>query len=119
MPNGSLGSPTDVVSDNTACSPACPLGPVKAIKAPPGSFAISGHDAPHAHMIATDPAGNHVIANDLGLDLTIVWKLDRTTGKLSNHQTVPSSAGAGPRHLRFTNQYTAVGSPAVITFLMI
>jgi 6-phosphogluconolactonase len=99
--NGSLANPTDVVNDTTACSPACALGPTHAAKAPPGSFAISGHDAPHAHMIQADPAGNYVIANDLGLDLTIVWKLDRTTGKLTNHQKVPSSAGAGPRHFAF------------------
>ena len=70
-------------------------------KAPPGSFALSGHDAPHAHMIHADPAGNYVIANDLGLDLTIVWILDRTTGKLIDHQKVPSSAGAGPRYFAF------------------
>ena len=52
-------------------------------------------------MIQADPAGKFVIANDLGLDLTIVWELDRTGGKLINPQTFPSSAGAGPRHFAF------------------
>jgi 6-phosphogluconolactonase len=99
--NGSLGNPTHVVNDTSACTPACPVGPTHAVNAPPGSFAISGHDAPHAHMIQTDPAGNFVIANDLGLDLTIVWQLNRPAGQLINHQTVPSSAGAGPRHFAF------------------
>jgi len=102
LSGGALGPATDVVADNSVCSPApCPLGPIHAENAPPGSFAISGHDAPHAHMIQTDPAGNYVIAQDLGLDLTIVWKLDRTNGKLINHQTVSSSPGAGPRHFAF------------------
>lgn len=99
--NGSLSIPSNIVSDNTACTPACPVGPVNAANAPPGSFAISGHDAPHAHMIQTDPAGNFVIANDLGLDLTIVWTLDKVNGTLTNHQTVASSLGAGPRHFAF------------------
>jgi 6-phosphogluconolactonase len=101
QPNGSLGNPTAVVSDTSACSPACPVGPTHAAKAPPGSFAISGHDAPHAHMIQADAAGNFVIANDLGLDRTIIWSLNRTNGTLVNHQTAPSSAGAGPRHFVF------------------
>ena len=99
--NGSLGNPTDVKADNSACSPACPVGPIHAAKAPPGSFAISGHDAPHAHMIQADPAGNFVIVNDLGLDLTQVWKLDRANGKLTNPKNVASSPGAGPRHFAF------------------
>jgi len=100
-PDGSLGNPTDVKADNSACSPACPVGPIHAQKAPPGSFAISGHDAPHAHMIQTDPAGNFVIVNDLGLDLTQVWKLDRVNSKLTDPKNVPSSPGAGPRHFAF------------------
>lgn len=101
LANGSLGNATDVKDDTSACSPACPVGPTKAQKAPPGSFAISGHDAPHAHMIQTDPAGNYVIVNDLGLDKTIVWKFDRTHGTLSDPKTVSSSPGAGPRHFVF------------------
>lgn len=101
LPDGSLGSATDIQADANACTPACPLGPTHAQKAPPGSFANSGHDAPHAHMIQTDPVGNYVIANDLGLDLTIVWKLDKATGKLTSPKTTPSSPGAGPRHFAF------------------
>jgi 6-phosphogluconolactonase (cycloisomerase 2 family) len=99
--DGSLGNATDVKADTSACSPACAVGPRHAAKAPPGSFAISGHDAPHAHMIQTDPAGHFVFVNDLGLDLTHVWTFDRVTGKLSNPKTVPSSPGAGPRHFAF------------------
>jgi 6-phosphogluconolactonase len=100
-PDGSLGAPTDVVGDATVCSPPCRVGPGRAEKGPQGNFSISGHDAPHAHMILCDPSGDHVVANDLGLDRTIVWRLDRATGKLTVRHTAPSSAGAGPRHFVF------------------
>jgi 6-phosphogluconolactonase (cycloisomerase 2 family) len=39
-----------------------PLGKNPAVDAPPGSFAISGHDAPHVHMVAMDPFGRYVLA---------------------------------------------------------
>jgi 6-phosphogluconolactonase (cycloisomerase 2 family) len=52
-------------------------------------------------MIQSDPVGRFVLVNDLGLDLTIVWEFDTVAGKLSNPRTVPSSAGAGPRHFAF------------------
>ncbi len=101
LATGALSSASDVKNDVDACSPACPVGPTHAAKAPPGSFAISGHDAPHAHMIQTDPAGNFVFVNDLGLDVTIIWTFDKVNGKLLSPKTVPSSAGAGPRHFAF------------------
>jgi 6-phosphogluconolactonase (cycloisomerase 2 family) len=101
-PDGSLLAASDVQSDIHACKPAdCAVGPERAEKAPPGSFAVSGHDAPHAHMVQSDPSGRFVIANDLGLDRTIVWSFDATRGLLSRPRTTPSSAGAGPRHFAF------------------
>ena len=102
LPGGSLGEATDIEMDVDACSPSpCPLGPNMAAKAPPGSFARSGHDAPHAHMIETDPAGDFAIATDLGLDIVIVWTFDRRNGLLHTPRTFPTSAGAGPRHFAF------------------
>jgi 6-phosphogluconolactonase (cycloisomerase 2 family) len=102
LSGGWLGSATDVQADANACAPTlCPLGPTTAENAPPGSFARSGHDAPHAHMIETDPAGNFAISTDLGLDIVIVWTFDRMTGKLRNPKTFPTSRGAGPRHFAF------------------
>ncbi len=101
LANGLLGPITDNKDDATACTPACQLGPMNAQNAPPGSFAISGHDAAHAHMIHSDPMGNFVLVNDLGLDLTIVWKFDAASGTLSNPKTFPASPGAGPRHFVF------------------
>ena len=78
-------------------------GATHANTAPPGSFAASGHDAPHAHMIEADPAGRFVLASDLGLDRIYVWKFDAGAGKLAANDppwaTLP--AGDGPRHFAF------------------
>src|SRR5262245_24923840 len=46
--DGRLGAATDVKKD------AGKIGPTRASKAPPGSFAFSGHDRTHAHMIQAD-----------------------------------------------------------------
>lgn len=96
--DGSLGEPTDVVA------PAGTLGPDTAAGAPPGSFARSGHDASHAHMIASDPSGRYVLSTDLGFDRVFVWTFDPERGTLRPAQT-PSfpaaSAGGGPRHFAF------------------
>lgn len=86
MAGGMLGAATDVKMDADACTPACAVGPIHAEKAPPGSFAISGHNAPHAHMIQTDPAGNFVFVNDLGLDRTIIYKFDKVNGNLTENR---------------------------------
>lgn len=94
-PNGELGGAADVHHDTGT------VGPQRAASAPPGSFAISGHDFPHAHMIQADPSGKFVIVNDLGLDLLYVWKFDVGTGKLSDPVTVPLPPGDGPRHFAF------------------
>ena len=68
--NGELGAATDVIHDQGA------VGPEHAHSAPAGSFAISGHDKPHAHMIQADAAGRFVFASDLGLDRIFIWKFD-------------------------------------------
>jgi len=99
--DGSIGAATDVQSTAAACTPRCSTGPLQAAKGPKGSFAISGHDAPHAHMFQTDPSGNFAIANDVGIDRTIVWRFDRTNGKLLEPKLFASSPGAGPRHFVF------------------
>ena len=96
--DGSLGDPTDVVA------PVGMVGPGTAAGAPPGSFAWSGHDGSHAHMIASDPGGRYVLSTDLGLDAVFAWTLDADRGTL-RPAPVPSfpaaSAGGGPRHFVF------------------
>ncbi|HEY2342994.1 MAG TPA: beta-propeller fold lactonase family protein, partial [Chthoniobacteraceae bacterium] len=76
-PDGSLGAATDFKQD------AGTVGPKKATNAPPGSFAFSGHDVPHAHMIEPDPTGRFVLSVDLGLDQILVWKFDDHSGVLT------------------------------------
>ena len=94
---GRLGPATDVHSE------AGPTGPERAQTAPPGSFAISGHDKPHAHMILSDPSGRFVLSADLGLDRILVWRYDGSTGKLAPNdpQFAPLPPGDGPRHFAF------------------
>ena len=95
--NGQLGSATDIKRDRG------PVGPTNASSAPPGSFAISGHDRPHAHMIQSDPSGQFVLSTDLATDQILIWKFNLANGKLSPAAT-PSIAlppGDGPRHFAF------------------
>ena len=97
QPDGRLGAATDVRQD------AGSVGPRKATNAPPGSFAFSGHDRTHAHMIQADPAGRFVLHADLGLDRIFVWKFDERTGVLTPNDppAVSLPPGDGPRHFFF------------------
>ena len=97
LADGQLGPATDVHQDKG------PLGPLHATSAPPGSFAISGHDAPHAHMIESDPSGKRVISTDLGMDKILIWNFDVEKGKLTPNDPPSASVppGDGPRHFVF------------------
>ena len=79
------------------------VGPDQAASGPPGSFAISGHDAPHMHMIRSDPAGRFIFAADLGRDRIFIWKFDSRHGRLLEHDPtfVAMPPGDGPRHFAF------------------
>jgi len=95
--DGRLGDATDVKTD------AGKVGPARAAHAPEGSFAISGHDRTHAHMIQADPAGRFVLHADLGLDRIFVWKFDAMKGTLTANDppAVALPPGDGPRHFHF------------------
>lgn len=97
LADGRLGEPTDVKND------AGKIGPARATNAPPGSFAFSGHDRTHAHMIESDPAGRFVLHVDLGLDQIFVWRFDAQKGLLTPNQppAVSLPPGDGPRHFAF------------------
>lgn len=79
------------------------LGPKQATNAPPGSFAISGHDAPHAHMIQADPRNRFVLYADLGQDRIYVSRFDSAKGQLTPADVpfVSLPPGDGPRHFAF------------------
>ena len=97
LPDGRLGEATDVKNDVGT------LGPARATNAPSGSFAFSGHDRTHAHMIQADPSGRFVLHVDLGLDQILVWHFDADKGLLSPAQqhAVSLPPGDGPRHFHF------------------
>lgn len=97
LPDGRLGKATDVKVD------AGEIGPTRATNAPPGSFAFSGHDRTHAHMIQADPSGRYVLHVDLGLDRIFVWKFDAEKGTLTANEppSVSLPPGDGPRHFHF------------------
>jgi len=98
LDDGKLGRSVDVRHDSGS------IGARTAANAPRGSFSISGHDAPHVHMIAADPTNRFVLAVDLGQDRIYVNRFDSSTGKLTPSEvmrffTFPS--GDGPRHFAF------------------
>jgi len=97
LSDGRLGEATDIKIDEGT------IGPTRAINAPPGSFAFSGHDRTHAHMIAADPSGRFVLHVDLGLDRILVWKFDDQKGILTPNEPsgVSLPPGDGPRHFHF------------------
>lgn len=97
LEGGKLGEPTDVKTDDGK------IGPAKSANAPKGSFAVSGHDRTHAHMIQADPAGRFVLHVDLGLDKIFVWSFDAAKGVLTANDpaAVALPPGDGPRHFHF------------------
>jgi 6-phosphogluconolactonase (cycloisomerase 2 family) len=97
LDDGRLGEATDVQAD------AGKVGPGRAASAPRGSFAVSGHDRTHAHMIQADPAGRFVLHADLGLDRIFVWRFDDRKGRLAANDppSVALPPGDGPRHFAF------------------
>jgi 6-phosphogluconolactonase (cycloisomerase 2 family) len=97
LADGRLAEPSDVKNDSGK------IGPTHAKNAPPGSFAISGHDRTHAHMIQSDASGKFVLHCDLALDQIFVWKFDDQQGKLiaSEMGSVALPPGDGPRHFHF------------------
>ncbi|GAA5505895.1 6-phosphogluconolactonase [Novipirellula caenicola] len=97
LDDGQLDHASDVQVDEGE------IGPTTATHAPQGSFAISGHDRTHAHMIQTDASGRFALHADLGLDKIFVWKFDADKGVLTpnNPASISLPAGDGPRHFHF------------------
>ena len=98
LPSGALGPATYVHQDTGS------LGPTIPSSAPAGSFAFSGHDKPHAHMIHVDPGNRFVLQTDLGQDRIYVFHLDLASGKLTpvaDSPFVSLPPGDGPRHFTF------------------
>lgn len=90
--DGSLSAATDVVQHNGS-------GPNQ-----------DRQEAPHAHMIVTDPERGHVLAADLGTDTVYRYRLDEAAGTLRLTDELRTPAGAGPRHLVIRGQYAYVAN---------
>ena len=92
-PDGRLGAATDVVR-HVGSGPSA-----------------RRQEGPHAHMVTFDPSGRYTLLVDLGIDQTLVYRLDSATGKLVPHDvtqdgttrqsSAPAAPGAGPRHIAF------------------
>lgn len=98
QPTGALGPATYVHQDTGSVGPKIPSS------GPAGSFAFSGHDKPHAHMIHADPSNRFVLQTDLGQDRIYVYAFDPVAGKLSPAADAPFVSvppGDGPRHFTF------------------
>ena len=97
LDGGLLGEAVDTRRDSFS------VGGTHAADAPPGSFAVSGHDAAHAHMIAPDPGNKFVLVADLGQDRIYSYGFDAGTGKLAKGGATFASlpSGDGPRHFVF------------------
>ena len=97
LADGRLDNASDVKVD------AGTTGPTRSTHAPPGSFAVSGHDRTHAHMIRADPSGRFVLHADLGLDTIFIWRFDDRRGALTPNDppSVSLPPGDGPRHFDF------------------
>lgn len=95
LEDGRLGDATDTKNDDGK------IGPARATNPPKGSFAFSGHDRTHAHMIQSDPSGKFVLHVDLGLDKIFAWKFDEKKGTLNDSVSISLPPGDGPRHFHF------------------
>lgn len=77
-------------------------------------------EGPHAHSSIFAPDNRFVIVADLGIDQLVIYEFDEMAGKLLQHATVKSQAGAGPRHLVFHPNgkwfYTANELASTVTF---
>ena len=101
LPGGSLGPEVFQQSDPTND------GVMHATDAPPGSFAISAHEAGgtgHPHQMEADPSNQWVLGPDAGQDRIYVWKLTPGTVPPLTPAAIPFvnvPPGDGPRHFAF------------------
>ncbi len=95
------GGPLEAIERHT--NPGA-IGSIHATTVPIGSFARSGHDRSHAHMIQIDPTNGCVLYTDLGQDRIYVYSFDGHSGRLTASTACPFVLlpdGDGPRHFAF------------------
>ena len=55
----------------------------------------------HIHQAVLDPTGQYLVFPDLGADLVRVYCIDQGSGLLTEHTSLKSKHGYGPRHATF------------------
>ena len=77
------------------------LGMATEVKQHEGSSIKEQQKSPHAHCIILDASERYALAADLGIDKVMIYRFDRTTGKLTpgKQPSAELQQGAGPRHL--------------------
>jgi len=55
----------------------------------------------HPHQCIVDRSGKWALVSDLGQDKVYVYAIDPAAGTMSEHSTVSTAPGAGPRHMCF------------------
>jgi len=77
------------------------LGRAVDVKQHEGSSVREQQKGPHAHCIVFDQSERYALAADLGTDKVMIYRFDRSTGKLTpgKQPSIDLKAGAGPRHL--------------------
>jgi 6-phosphogluconolactonase len=80
------------------------LGPATDVKQHQGSGPKEQQKGPHAHCVILDRSERHALVADLGIDKVMIYRFDKSDGKLKPNKKQPYAelkAGAGPRHLTF------------------
>jgi 6-phosphogluconolactonase len=101
FPLDAAGKLQDAVAHQVSAEPP---GSSQPSTAPPGSFARSGHDRSHPHMVQMDPSNRWLLHTDLGQDRIYIHSFDTQTGALRQSDVCPFVSlpdGDGPRHIAF------------------
>lgn len=87
------------------------LATEKGISPAVSTFKFSGHganskrqEAPHTHAVTVSPGNGYLLANDLGLDRIMIYRLNPATAHLNPNPAQPyyvAKPGSGPRHSLF------------------
>lgn len=59
-------------------------------------------NAPHSHGAYFDRENHFLFVPDLGIDKTLIYRFDPSTSVITEHSSISSSPGAGPRHMAFS-----------------
>ncbi len=57
---------------------------------------------PHPHWAGFSPDGKFVFIPDLGMDQTLIYKVDFQYNELMKHGAIDAPPGGGPRHMKFS-----------------